>query len=94
MMVQGGFGAIFGAGSLVVATEKRCLEKLKEAGATSPENAVKPEDAGILKEREYSIFVESPTMEWDALERLIKRGEVKKTEDGRVYVECKDGKQC
>jgi hypothetical protein len=74
-----------------VASEKRCLEKLKEAGATSPENAVKPEDAGILHEKEYSIFIESPTWEWEALERLIKRGEVRTTEDGRVYVECKNG---
>jgi len=63
--------------------EERCLERLKKANATSAENAVKPEEAeisGISLER--------------ALQRLIKRGRVKKTEDNRYYVECKDKKHC
>jgi hypothetical protein len=90
---MGIYGPIVGIATARVA-ESRCVEKLKKANATSPENAVKPEDAGILHEKEYSIFIESPTWEWEALERLIKRGEVKTTEAGRVYVECKDGKPC
>jgi hypothetical protein len=83
-MVAGGavYGAIGGAAGGST-DEKRCLEKLKKANAISPENAVKPEDAGIS-----GVFPE-----W-ALERLIKRGEVKKAEDGRVYVDCKDKKRC
>ncbi|MGD0027956.1 MAG: hypothetical protein ABSC91_03345 [Candidatus Bathyarchaeia archaeon] len=86
---MGIYGAIAGAAA-ARAAESRCVEKLKKANATSPENAVKPEDVGILHEKKYSIFIESPTWEWEILERLIRRGEVRKTDDGRVYVECKD----
>ena len=61
--------------------ERHCLERLKKANATSAENAVKPEEAeisGMSLER--------------ALQRLIKRGRVKKTRDGRYYVPCEDKK--
>ncbi len=64
--------------------ERHCLEMLKKANATSQENAVKPEEAGIS-----GRYLER------ALQTLIKkRGKVKKTEDGRYYVECKDKKHC
>ncbi len=63
--------------------ERHCLERLKRANATSQESAVKPEEAGISG---FSLE--------RALQRLIKRGKVKKTEDGRYYVECEDKKHC
>jgi hypothetical protein len=73
---------IFVAAALL-GDERCCLEMLKKVNATSKESAVKPEDAGISG---FSLE--------RALQSLIKRGKVKKTEDGRYYVECKDGKHC
>lgn len=55
--------------------------KIKKLGATSEETAKKPEELGIE--------------EW-LLKRLTqsKGLDVKRTSDGRYYVECKDGKHC
>jgi hypothetical protein len=75
------YGAIFGAAA-AKAEEKHCLEKLEAANATSLESSVEPEDAGISGD-----FSER------TLERLIKQGEVRRTEDGRVYVDQKHQKQ-
>ena len=48
------------------------------AGAVSPETAVSAEKAGIKKD-------------W-ILKDLLWFGDVKKTDDGRYYVPCEDGK--
>ncbi len=55
------------------------IRKMKKSEATSEENAKKPEELGV--HRSY-------------LDRLVKLGRVKRTEDDRYYVECKDGKHC
>jgi len=54
---------------------ERILRKIAQAGALSPETAVKPEDAGI-------------TSQWDkrALNGLARRGKLGVTEDGRYYI--------
>jgi NADH/NAD ratio-sensing transcriptional regulator Rex len=59
---------------------KKCLKKLKAASANSPETAVSAEKAGIEED-------------W-ILKDLLWFGDIKRTEDGRYYVECKDGKHC
>jgi hypothetical protein len=77
--------AIVGVAALL-GEEQHCLKALKNANATSPEKAVKLEEAeisGIPLERAER-----------ALQRLVKRGKVKTTADGHYYVECKDGKHC
>jgi hypothetical protein len=56
----------------------RMLRRIKEAGATSEDIAKTPEELGL---READ------------LKRLKKWG-VHRTEDGRYFVECKDGKHC
>jgi hypothetical protein len=63
--------------------ERRCLERLRRADAVSQANAVKPEEAGISG---FSLE--------RALQRLIKRGKIKKTEDSRIFLPCKDEKVC
>jgi hypothetical protein len=69
---------------LVVATtvRRRCIEKLKEAKALSPETAVAMDKLKLdwLEKRHFK--------------RLAQEGKIKKTEDGRYYMECKDGKHC
>jgi len=57
----------------------RMKRKLKKAKATSEETAKNPEELGI------SV---------DALEKLEKWGLVKRTKDGRYYIQCKDKKHC
>ena len=63
-------------------TKNACIKLLKDAEALSPEKAVKPEEAGISGWNEAT------------LQNLPLLGFVKKTDDGRYYVECKDGKHC
>jgi hypothetical protein len=63
-------------------TKNACMKLLKDAEALSPEKAVKPEEAGISGWNEAT------------LQNLPLFGFVKKTDDGRYYVECKDGKHC
>lgn len=55
------------------------IGKIKKFKATSEENAKKPEELGVHK---------------SYLDKLVKVGRVKRTEDNRYYVECKDGKHC
>ena len=59
---------------------KKYLEKLKKAGAVSDKTAVSLEEADISES-------------W-ILKELIWLKEVRKTEDGRYYVVCKDKKHC
>lgn len=59
---------------------KKNLEKLKKAGAFSPETAVTAEEAGVT-----SSYM---------LKDLIRWENVKVTEDGRYYIERKDKKHC
>jgi hypothetical protein len=56
------------------AAKKRCLKKYKKANAFSPETAITPEKAGIAWH------------EKNALKTLVKKGKIKKTEDGRYYL--------
>lgn len=63
--------------------EKKCLAKLKDAKAFSEKTAVKPGEVNI-----------SGVLGSKGLERLKKRGVIKETKDGRIYVVCKDKKQC
>lgn len=88
--MEGIIGAIIVAVSVaaivaaaLLGDERRCLERLKKADAVSQANAVKPEEAGISG---FSLE--------RALQRLIKRGKIKKTEDGRIFLPCKDEKVC
>ena len=74
-------GLVVAAAFLV--DERRCLGRLRKANAVSQANAVKPEEAGISG---FSLE--------RALQRLIKRGKIKKTEDGRIFLPCKDEKVC
>lgn len=59
-------------------TKNACIEKLRNAEATSPETAVKPEQAGITG--------------WNrvTLESLPTFGIVGSTNDGRYYIVCKE----
>lgn len=67
------------AAGWIIAWEKY-LKKLKMAGAVSPETAVSAKKTGI---EENWIFKD-----------LLWFRDIKRTEDGRYYVECKDGKHC
>ncbi|MEM2995734.1 MAG: hypothetical protein QXI91_06975, partial [Candidatus Bathyarchaeia archaeon] len=58
---------------------KLAKDKIKKLGATSEETAKKPEELGI-EERVLKILVS----DWG----------VKRTSDGRYYVECEDEKHC
>lgn len=73
-----GTGAAAAAGILIW-QENQVIKKLRSANAFSSNTAVKPEIVGI---RSYA--------EKSALKRLVKRGKVKKTDDGRFYVPCED----
>lgn len=65
-----------------VATERKlCMEKLKRVNALSPETAV-------------NIEKELSSIEKRHLKALVKLKIVGKTEDGRYYINCKDGKHC
>ncbi|MCJ7423947.1 hypothetical protein MUP01_06720 [Candidatus Bathyarchaeota archaeon] len=55
-------------------------KKMKKLGAVSEETAKKPEELGI----------EQRLLKHD----MAKIHGIRRTEDGRYYVECKDGKQC
>jgi hypothetical protein len=55
------------------------VRKMKKLKATSEETAKKPEELGVHK---------------SYLDKLVRLGRVKRTEDDRYYVECKDGKHC
>jgi hypothetical protein len=67
------------AAGRIIAIEKS-FKKLKEAGAFSPETAVTPEQVGVTSKY--------------MLNDLIRYKNVKRTEEGRYYVPCKDGKHC
>jgi hypothetical protein len=58
----------------VVAARKNIERKLRRKGATSPETAVKPEEAEITAKHELI---------W--LNRLIEQGNVGRTEDGKIW---------
>jgi len=64
------------------ASKKRCIKKYKKAKAFSPETAMTLQEAGIAWH------------EKKAVKPLVREGKLKKTEDGRFYLECKDGKHC
>jgi hypothetical protein len=55
------------------------IRKIKKLKATSEESAKKPEELGVHK---------------SYLDKLVKLGRIKRTEDNRYYVECKDRKHC
>jgi len=59
---------------------RRVREKLKNAGAVSEQTAKTIEELGLSK-REIRTF-----------ERNVLIGKIKKTEDGRYYVPCKEEK--
>ena len=59
---------------------EKCLKKPKMAGAVSPETAVSAKKAGIEED-------------W-ILKDLLWFGDIKRTKDGRYFVECKDKKRC
>lgn len=69
------------AGGILIWQENQVVKKLRSVNAFSSDTAVKPEIAGI---RSYA--------EKSALKRLVKRGKVKKTENGRYYLPCEDEK--
>lgn len=58
---------------------RRTIKKIKEAGAISEETAKTSKELGIGE---------------STLRYLVSVKDVKKTEDGRYYIECKDGKHC
>jgi len=64
----------------ILVKKKKIIEKLKRAGAFSPETAVTAEKAGV-----YEGYI---------LKDLIKKRKIKKTNNGCYYVVCKDGKHC
>jgi len=74
--------AIIVGGLVWFRTKNVCIRLLKDAEALSSEKAVKPEEAGISGWNEVT------------LQNLPLFGLVKKTDAGRYYVECKDGKHC
>jgi hypothetical protein len=64
---------------------KRAIRKLKKAGAVTepgvePKKAIRPEELAWDEKR--------------ALEKFIGRDGIRKTKDGRYYVECKDERHC
>lgn len=62
------------------AAKERCLKKYKKSKAFSPETAITPEKAGIAWH------------EKNALKTLVRKGKIKKTDDGRYYLPCSDKK--
>ncbi len=58
---------------------RKAVEKIKEKGAMSEDTAKTSEELGI---------------DTDTLKYLVFVKDVKKTKDGRYYIECEDGKQC
>jgi len=65
---------------LIVSNRRYCLNKLKKAGAFSPETAVTPEKAGFHSD-DLAAWARA------TLRSLVKKGKVKMTEDGRYYIE-------
>jgi len=55
------------------------IRKIKRADAISEKGAKSPEELGIQK---------------SYLDKLVKLERLKRTEDGRYYVTCEDGKHC
>jgi len=84
MVPKGVGGLMAGSTLLMVAAQirRKCIRKLKEAKAISPETAV---TEGRLK---------LDWLEKRHFKMLIKEKKVCKTEDDRYYVECKDDKHC
>lgn len=75
--------AVFGISYYYLSYRFECiLRKIAMSGASLPEKAVKPEEAGI-------------TSEWDkiALNRLVKEGKLVMTEDGRYYLKQKENEE-
>jgi len=66
------------AAGRIVAIE-RMYKKLERSGATSPETAVEPKELGIT--------------EWMLIDLILFK-KVIETEDGRIFIECKDEKVC
>ena len=62
-------------GGTIRLRQRPMLDKLKQAGACSPETAVTLEKAGIKRSPIFNM--------------LLKQNRVKSTEDGRYYVNCK-----
>ena len=63
-------------GGTIRLRQRQMLEKLKQAGACSPETAVTLEKVGIKR---------SPIFDM-----LVKQDRVKSTGDGRYYIDCKE----
>ena len=62
-------------GAVVISRQNRLIRAFREAGAVSPESAVKPDDIGI---REGWVF-----------RRMIAYGVFQGTEEGRYYLDPK-----
>lgn len=60
------------------AAKKRCLKKLKDKKAFTPETAINLDEVGIKWHEE------------NALKELHEMGTVKKTEDDRYYIVCRE----
>jgi len=63
-----------------IAAIEKSFKKLKEVGAFSSETAVTPEQIGITSKY--------------MLNDLVRYKNVKRTRDGRYYIECEDEKHC
>jgi hypothetical protein len=71
----------------ILGEERRCLQILKKSNATSAKAAL-----GLT---EISDMTKFPLDRVEpALQRLITRGKVGKTEDNKYYAKCEDKKHC
>lgn len=68
---------IAGQRAMEALREERVLKKFKQLKATTPETAIKLEEAKLTKK------------ECERIPSLEKSAKLKKTEDGRYYVSCK-----
>jgi DNA-binding IclR family transcriptional regulator len=78
--------AMIGVASLL-GEERRCLQALKKAKATSDKTAV--------EKTEISDIAGLPIDRVElALQRLITRGKVEKTRENKYYTKCENKKYC
>lgn len=64
------------AATILLLRSRKIIKGLKEAGAVSPETAIPYEEIGLKFTSSSGIYIES----------LVKKGKIKKTEDGRYYI--------